>query len=174
MSIDRALIVHAVETAEQLRPMMREVWRVLAGNGRVVVVAPNRRGLWARREGNPFGSGRSYSMTQLSRLMRDTMFTPLQSTTALYVPPSERRMVMTGAEAWEEIGSRWFPLFGGVVMVEAEKQIYAGVPRAQRRRRRELVPAARPAHGIRQAGAGRYSAACGTSCDTPGSDFGSG
>ena len=87
LSVDRVLLVHAVETAEQLQPMMREIWRVLAGNGRLIVVVPNRRGMWARREGNPFGMGRPYSVTQLSRLMRDTMFTPLQSATALYVPP---------------------------------------------------------------------------------------
>ena len=28
--------------------MMRELWRVLADGGRMIVVAPNRRGLWAR------------------------------------------------------------------------------------------------------------------------------
>lgn len=141
LSIDRVLIVHGIETAEHLRPMMREVWRVLAGNGRLLVVAPNRQGMWARREGNPFGSGRPYSNTQLGRLMRDTMFTPLQSATALYVPPTGWRVMLKAAEAWENIGSRWFPLFGGVVLVEATKQIYAAVPPRVRRRRRQLLPA---------------------------------
>ena len=144
LSMDRVLLVHAIETAEELRPMMREVWRVLAGNGRVLVVAPNRRGVWARREGNPFGSGRPYSVAQLERLMRDTMFTPLQTATALHVPPSRWRMVLTAAEAWEEAGARWFPVFGGVVMIEATKQIYAAAGRTVRKRRRELVPAKRP------------------------------
>ena len=151
LSMDRVLLVHAVETAEQLRPMMREIWRILAGNGRLLVVAPNRRGMWARREGNPFASGHPYSVGQLGRLMRDTMFTPLQSATALYVPPSGWRMVLTGAEAWEEIGARWFPVFGGVVMVEATKQIYAAAGRPARRRRRELVPAMTGKAATRQA-----------------------
>ncbi len=140
LSMDRVLLVHAVENADQLRPLMREVWRILAGNGRVLVVAPNRRGVWARREGNPFGSGQPYSVSQLHRLMRDMMFTPLQGATALYVPPSRWRMVLTAAEAWEEIGARWFPVFGGVVMVEATKQIYAATARPVRRRRRAGVP----------------------------------
>ncbi|MFN4090974.1 MAG: methyltransferase domain-containing protein, partial [Alphaproteobacteria bacterium] len=143
LSIDRMVLIHAVETAEELRPMMREVWRVLTGNGRIVVVVPNRRGLWARFDNNPFGSGRPYSASQLRRLMRDTLFTPLRSGAALYVPPSPRRMLLTGAEAWENIGVRWFPRFGGVVLVEATKQVYA-TPRASAAARQRVSYAAPP------------------------------
>lgn len=135
MSVDRMILVHAVETAEQLRPMMREVWRVLTGNGRILVIVPNRRGLWARFDNNPFGSGRPYSASQLRRLMRDTLFTPLRSANALYVPPSRWRMMLTGMDAWEKVGAVWFPRFGGVVMVEATKQVYA-TPRPMARARR--------------------------------------
>src|SRR3546814_13257369 len=48
LSIDRLLLVHAVECSEQLRSMLREAWRVLSGIGRLLVVVTNRRGLWAR------------------------------------------------------------------------------------------------------------------------------
>src|SRR5918997_1079627 len=41
MSVDRVLLVHGLECTEQLRPMMREIWRVMAGGGRLLVVAPN-------------------------------------------------------------------------------------------------------------------------------------
>src|SRR3546814_17952364 len=93
LSVDRMILVHAVETAEQLRPMMREVWRVLTGSGRIIVVVPSRRGLWARFDNNPFGSGRPYSASQLRRLMRETLFTPMRSSSALSVPRSEERRV---------------------------------------------------------------------------------
>lgn len=126
--IDRALIVHALECAERTQPMMREVWRVLADGGRLLVVVPNRRGLWARFERSPFGHGRPYSPGQLSRSLRDAMFTPYQSGTALYVPPVGSRMILSSAGAWEQIGQRWFTTFAGVVMVEATKQIYAAPP----------------------------------------------
>ena len=56
-SIDRVLLVHALETTEQVGPMLKEIWRVLAGGGRLLVVAPNRRGIWARLDRTPFGSG---------------------------------------------------------------------------------------------------------------------
>ncbi|CAA7611572.1 conserved hypothetical protein [Candidatus Terasakiella magnetica] len=124
--IDRMLLVHTLESTEQVRAMMREVWRVLADGGRLVIVAPNRRGIWARLERTPFGNGRPYTMGQLSRLLRDNMFTPITSGTALFPPPSTSRMVLRSAPAIEELGQRWFETFGGVLMVEAAKQIYAG------------------------------------------------
>ena len=50
-----------------------EIWRVLSGNGRLLVIAPNRRGIWARFEHTPFGHGRPYTSSQLYRLLRDTL-----------------------------------------------------------------------------------------------------
>ena len=123
---DRVLVVHGLECADRIRPLMRELWRVLADGGRLMVVVPNRRGLWARMERTPFGHGRPYSPGQLSQGLRDTMFTPYQSGTALFVPPVRSRMVLSSATAWEEIGQRWFPTFAGVIIFEAAKQMYAG------------------------------------------------
>ncbi len=127
-SIDRALLIHAVECSEQLRPMLREVWRVLAGGGRVLVVVPNRRGIWARLERTPFGHGHPFSAGQLSRLLRESMFSPIQAATALYVPPSASRLMLRFAGAWEDLGDRWGLPFAGVVLVEASKQVYAAHP----------------------------------------------
>ena len=137
-SIDRVVLVHAIETSDEVRAMLKEIWRVLAGGGRVLVVAPNRRGIWARLDRTPFGSGRPYTMSQLSQLLRDEQFTPVGSDTALFIPPATSRMMLRSAAAWERIGKRWFPTFAGVLMVEATKQIYAK-PAAVRVPRRRLV-----------------------------------
>lgn len=140
LSIDRVLLIHSLETTDQVQPMMREIWRVLTGGGRLLVVAPNRRGIWARLDRTPFGYGQPYSSGQLSRLLRETMFTPVSAHAALFTPPTRSRMVLASARAWEEVGSRAFVPFAGVVMIEATKQIYAGHPVAvQRRRRRAYV-----------------------------------
>jgi SAM-dependent methyltransferase len=145
-SIDRVLLVHALETSEEIGPMLKEIWRVLAGGGRLLIVVPNRRGIWARLDRTPFGSGRPYTMSQLSQLLRDELFTPVGSDAALFIPPAKGRMIMRSAPAWERIGKRWFPTFAGVLLVEATKQIYAK-PAAIRAPRRRLVytPAA---HGL--------------------------
>jgi SAM-dependent methyltransferase len=145
-SIDRVLLVHVLETSEEVRAMLKEVWRVLAGGGRLLIVAPNRRGIWARLDRTPFGSGRPYTQSQLSQLLRDEQFTPVGSDAALFVPPSTGRMVRRSAAAWERIGRRWFPTFAGVLLVEASKQIYAK-PAAARAPRRRLVYAPAP-HGL--------------------------
>lgn len=125
LSMDRVLIVHALECTEQIRPMMREVWRVLSDSGRVIIVTPNRRGLWARFEQTPFGNGRPYSRSQLVRVLRETMFLPLAMHRALYVPPIDWRLIQSSSGAWERVGSKLFPAAGGVLVVEAAKQMYA-------------------------------------------------
>jgi SAM-dependent methyltransferase len=139
LSIDRLLLVHAVECSEQLRAMMREAWRVLSASGRVIVVVPNRRGIWARVEGSPFGHGHPFSKGQLRRLLQDCLFTPLEMANALYVPPIKRRLLLGSAPAFERIGDRLYPTFSGVLIVEASKQIYSATPVAARTRRRRLV-----------------------------------
>ena len=145
-SIDRILLVHALETSDEVRAMLKEIWRVLAGGGRLLIVAPNRRGIWARLDRTPFGSGRPYTMSQLSQLLRDEQFTPVGSDTALFIPPASSRVMLRSAAAWERIGRRWFPTFAGVLLVEATKQIYAK-PSAARAPRRRLGYAPAP-HGL--------------------------
>lgn len=140
-SMDRILIVHALESTEQVRAMMREAWRVLSDSGRLLVVAPNRRGIWARLERTPFGNGRPYTPTQLSRLLRDNMFTPVQTAAALFIPPVKSRMLLKSAPAWEQLGCRWFQTFAGVLMVEAVKQIYAATPTREKARSRRAYVA---------------------------------
>lgn len=147
-SMDRVLLVHALECTEQMRPMLREIWRVLADGGRLIVIAPNRTGLWAQLERTPFATGHTYSAGQLGRLLRDTMFTPMQETRALYVPPVNSRMVLRAAPAIERLGQRWLPRLAGVVMVEASKQLYAATglipatPKPVRAKLRVIGPSA--------------------------------
>ncbi len=59
LSFDRMIVVHAMEATEHSRQMLREIWRVLAGGGRLLIVAANRTGLWSRTERTPFGHGSS-------------------------------------------------------------------------------------------------------------------
>ena len=139
LAFDRVLMVHGLESSEALRPMLREIWRVLSDSGRILIVVPNRRGLWARFERTPFGHGRPYTAGQVSRLLRDTMFTPLRTEPALFVPPSRWRLLTRGAAAWERIGARWMTPIAGVVLVEAKKEIYASNA-VEAKGRRVIVP----------------------------------
>jgi SAM-dependent methyltransferase len=124
---DRIIMVHAFESADNTGPMIREIWRVLADNGRLLVVVPNRRGLWSFFERTPFGFGKPYSHNQLRKRLRGALFEPTKGHFALYAPPVRSRMILSAAPACEKIGERWFTNLGGVVLFEATKQIYAGV-----------------------------------------------
>lgn len=127
-SADRLLVVHSLENTERLRAMLREAWRVLAPQGRILLVVPNRRGIWARLDTTPFGHGLPYSRGQLARLLRDSMLTPLDWSHALYMPPFNWPILLRSAVAWERIGNTLWPAFSGVLIVEATKQIYAAAP----------------------------------------------
>jgi len=141
-AVDRVLLVHALEMSSDPVGMLREVWRVLAGGGRVLAVVPNRRGLWARMDTTPFGHGRPYSRSQITQLLREAWFTPTGWGEALYVPPIGRGWFLRSAVAWERTGATISAPFAGVHIVEATKQVYRAIP--ARRERRRLVPVLKP------------------------------
>jgi SAM-dependent methyltransferase len=132
---DRVLVVHALEEAENAQAMLRELWRVMSPEGRLVVIAANRLGLWARADATPFGHGRPYNRSQLGRLLSDAMFEPLATARALYLPPIGWAAKL--AMPWERAGETLWPAFGGLLMMEAVKRFYAHTsPRG-----RKIVPA---------------------------------
>ena len=152
-AVDRVLLVHALEMADDAIALLREIWRVLAPNGRLLAVVPNRRGLWARIDTTPFGHGRPYSRAQITNILRESWFTPNGWGEALYVPPIARGWFLRSAVAWERTGASVSAPFAGVHIVEATKQVYRAIP--ARRERRKLVPALRPVLAPSAGGAAR-------------------
>jgi SAM-dependent methyltransferase len=128
LSFDRILLIHGLEAAENARRLLREVWRVLKDDGRLLVVAPNRRGLWAHVESTPFGHGQPYSPGQIGRLLAAALFRVERRDTALYLPPSRLRVLLRAGPLWERAGRRLAPQFAGVTLTEAVKDVYAAVP----------------------------------------------
>jgi SAM-dependent methyltransferase len=123
---DRILCVHAFEEAENPRTLLRELWRVLAPEGRLMVCVANRSGMWSRAENTPFGQGRPYSRSQLSSLLTDAMFQPVAWSRALYAPPLSWKVATGGAaETWEAVGEKGWPALGGLLLVDAVKRLYA-------------------------------------------------
>ncbi|HET6184069.1 MAG TPA: class I SAM-dependent methyltransferase [Acetobacteraceae bacterium] len=137
LSFDRVLLVHGLEAAENRRVLLREVWRVLKDDGRLLVLVPNRTGLWAYAESTPFGHGQPFSVGQIGRLLADSLFRAERSDAALYMPPTG--FMLRSAVYAERIGPRIAPGFGGVILVEALKDAYAALPLAGAPRRRLVV-----------------------------------
>ncbi len=136
LSFDRILLIHGLEHAENARRLLRELWRVLADDGRLLVVVPNRLGMWAHLEATPFGHGQPYSQRQITRLLEGAMFSPVRRDVALYAPPLAWRPVLRAARLCEQVGHAVARDFGGLIIAEARKDVLAGLPTEPARRRR--------------------------------------
>ncbi|NNM71108.1 class I SAM-dependent methyltransferase [Enterovirga aerilata] len=139
-SVDRVLVVHALETVESPSELLNEVWRVLNPGGRMILVCPNRRGLWSRMDTTPFGHGQPFSRRQLRHLMKGALFSPESWAEILYVPPLRSRFLLSGAAAWEQLGRSLSLPFAGLHVVEATKQLHRPIPVYERRRARHFSP----------------------------------
>lgn len=151
-SIDLVILAHALEMSPRPQRLMLELRRVLATGGRLVVVAPNRRGPWARSDISPFGFGRPYSRTQLRSLFADAGFEAAAWSTGLHMPPFAWRPIFGAARALDRIGRRIWPAFAGVIVVAASKRTVQGVGVRARPR---LAPALRPVFGPPAGAVGR-------------------
>jgi SAM-dependent methyltransferase len=148
-SFDRILIVHGLETEDSPQDMLSELWRVLTPGGQILLITPNRRGLWARVDKTPFGHGQPFSRRQLTDLLRDALFSPSHWSEALYFPPFKGVVLPRTAIAWERIGSALSLPFAGLHVVEATKLLYRPILVSATQRKRTglapiLVPAASP------------------------------
>ena len=158
-AIDRVLAVHLLEEAESALDTLREIWRVLAPGGTLLLVVPNRRGIWARSDATPFGHGQPFSRSQLTRVLRDALFSPIGWSDALYFPPVKHRWVLRSATAYERVAARMAFPFAGVHVVEASKQVFRPIAvRARRlatpRFRPVLLPSPANRHANFTAGSG--------------------
>ena len=149
---DRLVLLHGLETSENPTRLLDECRRVLAPGGKALFIVPNRTGLWARRDGTPFGFGRPYSLGQLESQLRRRAFTPERRAGVLFQPPSNRSFWLRTGPFWERAGQRITRgIAGGVLLVEARKDVYAserGLPEAVKRPMRILegiaIPEAKP------------------------------
>ncbi len=121
---DQIFMVHSVEYANYLEQILREVWRILAPNGRLIIIVPNRQSIWSKLEFTPFGHGKPYSKKQLTRQLNMSMFQRVMSYNALFMPPTKIRFFHKFADFFEKAGSLLCPLIGGVIVMDVEKEVF--------------------------------------------------
>ena len=138
---DRVVVIHALEESDDPSLVLREVRRVLAPSGRVILAVANRRGWWARSETTPFGYGRPFSRGQMEEAVRQAGLEPTAWSMCLYAPPYVP--FARWAEPIEQAGARVLAPMGGLILMEAVKQTFALRPRG----------AVAPARGPRQTAA---------------------
>ena len=91
-------------------------------------------------DNTPFGDGNPFSRSQLDKLLRDHSFVPEAWREALYLPPSGRSLILKSARFFERFLRFFGPMFSGVIVVAARKQLFPAVPRRKRLERLVRVP----------------------------------
>jgi SAM-dependent methyltransferase len=145
-SVHRLVVMHALELEPDPVDALHEWFRVLVPGGKMLLMVPRARSLWRLWGDTPFRACQSFSKRQVQTMLRESEFTLCHMKTALLAPPSNHPLVLM---LWRTLDwlSRWvIPGFGGVWMVDAEKQIYAAIaqPVAKAKRRQKTVAVTAP------------------------------
>jgi SAM-dependent methyltransferase len=112
---DQVIAIHALEYAEPVRRTLREIWRVLSPQGRLLLVVPNRTSLMALLDNSPFGNGRPFSIAQMKQLLRDALYTPLVQKECLALPG------LIGGAGMDRFLLKLMPRISGVHILLAQK-----------------------------------------------------
>jgi len=126
---DRILEVHGLEFCFDVNSHLREIWRVLKPEGRLLLIVPNRAGLWARVDTTPFGYGQPFSRGQLRDLLVRSWFRPLSIEPLVHFAPFQMPLGLTASRSLEKVGSKIWPRFSGMLMVEAIKEVQQPIGR---------------------------------------------
>jgi SAM-dependent methyltransferase len=159
-SLDLVVLPHALELARDPHLALREVDRVLVPEGRVVVVGFNPASLWGIRQGlgrlrRRLASGGAHDLylpnagefigfRRLRDWLRLLSFEVEAGRFGCYRPPVVTPKWLRRFAWMDQVGERWWPIFGAVYFVVAVKRVrgmrLVGLVRDQR-----AVPNAAPA-----------------------------
>lgn len=138
-TLHRVILLHAFEYQAHPGELLKVYWELMTPGGRMLLIVPNRRGWWSSHGRTPFAHGTPYSLAHLRELLEEAQFTLRDCSTALYAPPSAHPLLMKCWGGIEFLGSWLFPGMGGVLVVEAEKQIYAAIGEVARESRKQTA-----------------------------------
>jgi len=69
-TFDTVLAIHSLELTHDPETFLQDILRISTRGGAIVLIVPNRLGLWAHRDQTPFGYGHPYTLFQLTELLR--------------------------------------------------------------------------------------------------------
>ncbi len=142
-SVDRIIMMHAIEYAYSIDDLMQEIWRILKSNGRIIAIVPNRIGFWARATWSPFGQGVPYTQYQINKTLQKNKFIIENTDRALYMPPLRFSLNIKVSDFYETYGKYIYSPLSGLHVIEASKQIYSAILKSESRtknRRKIIIP----------------------------------
>ena len=126
-SIDLVVMSHALEFAADPHQILREVERVLMPEGQVVICGFNPFSLWGMRRrfgggGFPW-EGRYLSLPRIKDWLALLGFEANGGCFGCYAPPATQRKWLQRFAFMEKAGDRWWPIAGGVYVIQAIKRV---------------------------------------------------
>jgi SAM-dependent methyltransferase len=138
-SIDAVLLPHTLEFEPEPQAVIREVDRVLVGEGHVLILGFEPAGFWAvrhylARRGFPPGLVGTLSRRRLRDWLTLLGFDVVSTRTFLHALPLASLESAAATRALERLGSRLGGRFGSVYLLKARKRVYTLTPIRPRRR----------------------------------------
>jgi SAM-dependent methyltransferase len=154
-SVDLVILMHHLSNTSEPHEILREAFRVLIPEGKLVIIDFNPKSLWGLRhffqswlEHVPF-KGHFYTAKRIDDWMRLLGFDQSRLYRVGYLPPIQKPAIVRHL-SWLEKGMRnWLPLFGALNLMVYSKNISPLTPVRHRWVTRKLLPAkvARPSVG---------------------------
>ncbi|MEX0729744.1 MAG: methyltransferase domain-containing protein [Aquisalimonadaceae bacterium] len=134
-SVNAVMLVHALEFAEVPHSILREAVRVLAPEGRLLIIGFNPASLWGLNRAAvglwhgraPWG-GHYYGTRRLRDWCTLLDLEPLQERTVFFRPPLQRLRLQQRLQRMERLVGRWLPWFGGVSILVSRKRVARIIP----------------------------------------------
>lgn len=152
-SVPLMLLPHTLEFADDPHQVLREVSRVLAPEGHVLILGFNPLSLWGlwrllrRRSGAAPWNGRFLHLARLKDWLKLLDFEFARGSMHYYRPPLKSEPAMERLRFLDKAGDRWWPMTGAVYLLVAKKRVAGMTPLrpAWHTRRQFASAAARPA-----------------------------
>ncbi|MFK8067620.1 MAG: methyltransferase domain-containing protein [Gammaproteobacteria bacterium] len=144
--VDVALLPHVLEYESDPHDILREIERVLIGEGHLIIIGFNPLSLWgiwrillAWREKPPW-SGHFYSAARVKDWLGLLGFEVVKTKYMFFRPPVQTSWIMKRLSFLEKLGNYLFPWFGGTYMIIGKKRLIPITPtKVEWRIRRRLI-----------------------------------
>ncbi|MDC9700674.1 MAG: methyltransferase domain-containing protein [Alphaproteobacteria bacterium] len=143
-SIDRLILAHVLELHPAPHALLRESWRILKPEGRLIVLVPNKYSPWAYLFTTPFGGKYLYSCAQVEMIMRNALFRISSHNTALGTFPFSEQSSKSPLNRHGRTGCVFFPGTAGLLIIEGKKDVYCPInirKESKKSHRNSLTPA---------------------------------
>ena len=142
-SLDLVVLPHLLECASEPHQILREVERVLRPEGELIISGFNPVSLWGVRKlfgpsAAPPWNAEFVSVLRMKDWLKLLNFEIRGGRFGCYRPPFESAKWLSRFAVLENLGSRWWPVAGGVYIMQAKKRV-AGMRVIRPARRRVLA-----------------------------------